>query len=324
MKTKLSKLQKQLIVLFLLALTLLHYSCNPSTNDEENKDYNTTVRFLQRDTPPEINKMRQLLDSLFDLANKTVQAIEYNEPVPPSYVEPLASIFSSYYGTTVNPNISNIDFNINWISLSNAIQLDNYKMSSDTFIAFYYLLNIENPSDKYFTYVISKAVHKNVNGRDTIESISTDVNGRYFMLSKTTASNYELINAAKFKSFVEAYIGQVKFLSKTTGLTYPVKNYIHPLISYHEASSFYQFYNENKDSASNPNMLMLKVKNIINDPDFNIINRNDGSSLNDFCQAPLSYFYEGSKLFLSDKPNGGKKYLFRGMNVGRMCPPECN
>lgn len=317
MKHSLTIKQILTIMLFCCLSSFLIISCKKEKTPS-NKQYQQNT-----DTTSRTYLLHKALDKFIDNAKQLDKANFYDEPIPAAFVKIGQFLFNPFYGSTVNPGIEIVDFSLSWNQLSNLLKINQYKDSSSNNyrLAFYYLINNKDTNNKYYTYVISIAKTDTEEG-DTLEPISTAADNTYLMLSKN-AVGYELINAADFQKYASEYYLTTKYYSLQTGMNLPVREYYHPLISHHSINSFHTFYMHNRDSVMTGEELKLKIINIVENPDNDIVNRTSGNSYDDFCQVPLCFFHVQNRVFLSNA-DVVNKYTYRGFNVGRLCPPQCN
>lgn len=275
------------------------------------------------------NKLSKLLKQR-ELLNKTILTmIPESEPINRQLIPPMVETFQTTYKNELNSGINSHELLIKWNKILEFTDLEASKTDPNVFIACYYLLNEDTFSNKYFTYVIAKALRKKIGTYDTIMPISTVPDNKFLMLSYYTP-NGELIDSNKFKQLVQNYINTIQFMNTMpnpdTG-PFNVKDYSHPLISYHKAQKFYKLFDDNKDSLvdTTKNNLYIKIQNGVIGSKKPVPSKIIGQIPIDInCQTPILSLMEFSRDLLGDEETPDeKRFLFRGLDVGRLCPPDC-
>jgi hypothetical protein len=280
----------------------------------------------------EINSYK---DSLNDCRNKNYQDSltnykEYyinkmDEPIPPPTRGDMRPIFRNNYGLNTSLNIDTVPLSISLDSVKSATGFINSDTTQDTLIAKYFVL-VTPPTpgeNKYFSYVIAAAQKTTspVTGNDTISPISHPSGG--FLLVTKNNNHGKLITSAEFRTMLNDYTNNVRFVQG--GQTRNVKDYFHPYVSYHPTQEFLKFYNHNNLLFQNENAVDIIIENGAVKFTLPIKSRLDSTVfINLKCQSPIFIFKEGNTLYLDNINRGLNNYIMKGMNVGRLCPPQCD
>lgn len=309
----------------LILIFCISAGCDPK-NTSRIVSQQAPIDSMRIDTPSITNNLIQrshdsLISKQIDFSNLPyglLHRINKDNPIHCSLIPPLNSAFKKAYGTT-NPNIKQYNLSVLWDKFSQFIQLDSIEKSQDTGMAFFYLVNTEVDNDKYFTYAISKA-RKNFEKQE-IEVVNTEDTFTIVMLTKSTPY-YKKIGYAEFKKYQKAYIDNTVVFNENDGNTYNVKSLRHPTASFHEGIKIKQFYAENEFYIDNPDQLRLSfIHSVKSVP--NVLNLTDGTSLTINAQTVISQFTEGVKkfcgVFTPETP-----YKLHALDVGTLCPPECD
>lgn len=242
----------------------------------------------------------------------------------PSLRNKMRSNFSSNYGINIGFNIDTVPLSIRLESIKNVTGFIKTDTTVDTLIAKYYVLvTPTNPSEnKYFSYVIAAAQKTTspISGNDTISPIPHPSGG--FLLVTKNNSNGKLITSAEFRTILNDYNDSVRFVNG--GQNRNVKDYFHPYVSYHPIQEFLKFYQDNTPLFQNENNIEVLLENGSINFNIPIISKLDGTIVYHKCQSPIFIFKEGNSILLDNIDRGLSNYIMKGMNVGRLCPPQCD
>ncbi len=225
-----------------------------------------------------------------------------------------------------NNNIDTPSLEISLTKVKVATDFLNTTPSQGFVFAKYYVLvspgGTENP---YFSYVLTKALkNKNINGNDTIIPIP-DAQGNYLLITKNN-TNGQNINATQFQTMLANYRNTIKF--KFNNQSFGVNNYFHPYVSYHDMGEFVAFYNHNKSLFTTESSVTIVLENAALEDILRIfpkIPSNPHIILQ--CHSPILLFKEiineNEHIYLDNISRGKNIYLKKGLDVGRLCPPQC-
>ena len=243
-----------------------------------------------------------------------------SEPLKKREVFSCASLFNKIYKKGVNSEINNIELRIKWTHLNQFLDLASIQTSDNIFVALYYVINDTNPNNKYFSYIITKARKVNEGGKDTIKPISTNDQGTFLMLNYSPLGNYfQQVTPDRFKYYHELYKdGNLQYnnLDLLGGpYTQQLRDLasMHPRISYHTGRNFYKFFSDNIFTNVNDVYVVFT----------NGAFHKEGVSI--FASSPMLFFEEGTVQHLNDGDHySPQKFRMKALDVGSLCPPECN
>lgn len=268
----------------------------------------------------------KIILTLSTLTNTEASCVikSYSFPLITQFVTTLNSIFQQHYEYR-NTNIKNYNLKIKYADIFNAnyINLEYIKDKNDTGIALYYAIDTTVNGQKYYTYLITMAKSTHSENKDSIEPMATEnLKMITYDFNLNTGGFYKITTSTNFTSkHHKLYKDSVKFHMLTQSSTTTNHGYDElSLICYHSGKKTYEFITDNYSIDSLPQNLYVTINNgALSD-----------CELKRRYQTPIlilglpSASGNGLELLIDDTTYNGKPFRNKALDVGRLCPPECN
>lgn len=236
-------------------------------------------------------------------------------PIDEDFRSILSKSFKSCY-KDANPNLIFPNLKIKWSILSQLFGFPNPQFGSNEGVGFFNLINDNNE----LTYVIAKAKRIVVNGQHKIEP--TNPTGPYTMLSTTNDSGIQ-ISKNQFDNYRSLYENNLKLESLVGSPVLNASDYFHPLLTFHDGADLIDFFFHNFPQGSTvPTNLDLVVEHGASFPT-DIQERTGSNTLNNCLHTAMVFFGINGALILDNTHNPTLKFKNKGLDVGRLCPPDC-
>lgn len=243
--------------------------------------------------------------------------IDPSEPIDPKYRIILNNIFDTCY-KDANPNLTFNNLSINWSVLANHLSFPSNPFNDNEGVGLFYLIDNSNPANLLPTFVISRAERVVIGGETKIIPINTS--GSFLML-KSGDDNGTFISSEEFDAFMTAYKDTIKFQKPSSPLNLLAKNYNHPYVTFHEGIKFTKFFNDNFPVGSTvPSSLKILVEHGASF--LKLITTSGGVGL-ETCLHTSIIFFKNGDLLLDDQNYPNLPFKNKGLDVGRLCPPDC-
>lgn len=248
-----------------------------------------------------------------------IETYEKSNPIPEELKEGLIAHFNHSYGDEINTAISNIKLDAKWTDISPFVDFPQLQNAGgeNLGVGLFYVLD---SSLDYFTYVISLAQRLYLgNSKWKIEPIPVKSDG-YFMFTNPNQVGslpYKIIPHSKLNELMGNYTQNVKVRVWPNGEILEVKNLenSHPKICFFSGNIFSDFVTQNISPLTS------------NDFDLTIYNgaiykKNIGGHVIE-VQTPVVVVEHNDIPMMGTKFETGTPFKNQGLDVGRLCPPDC-
>ncbi len=271
-----------------------------------------TNRFIEK-ILTDISNIETLEQALY-VARKI---FDPSEPIDNDYRIILKGIFKTCY-KDANPSLIFNTLNINWSVLSNYLSFPTTPFNSNEGIGLFYVIDNNNPTALLPTFVIARA-ERIVEGSET-KIVPTDTDGPFLML-KEGNDNGISISREELDTYMTVYKDVIKFQKPGNPSNFYAKNYTHPYVTFHDGTIFTQFFNDNFPIGEPiPSSLKILVENGASFP--KLITTTTGIGL-EACLYTSIIFFKNEDLLLDNIIYTNKPFKNKGLDVGRLCPPDC-
>lgn len=270
----------------------------------------------QKINPSSINKLLKK-NSLVSLENSFENSIYYSKPIDILTRNYMNEQFLESY-KSVNKTISSPQLKVHWHILQQYIDIHNLEHNGDTGVGIYYIIDFNPDSSLKFSYVIAKSYRNSI----TSEINPIPYNDSFLMLT-TTLPYYKKISLNEFTHKKHLYKINTTVRKVTTDppYTYNIASLIHPTVCFHRGDSVYSFYKTNYLSSLDSSKLYIILEHGAS-PEKTIFD-NNGNKYELSLHSPIILFEYMGKVLINDLFNSAKPYENKGLDVGRLCPPDC-
>lgn len=257
------------------------------------------------------------IETIEDALRIIQQIIDPSEPIDPKYRLILINIFDTCY-KDANSSLAFNSLSINWSVLASYLSFPSTPFNANEGIGLFYLIDNSNPANLHPTFVLSRA-ERVVEGSET-KIIPTNPSGPFLML-KNGDDNGVFISNEEFEDYMTVYKNIIKFQKPSSPSNFLAKNYNHPYVTFHEGGEFTKFYNDNFPVGSTvPPSLKIMIENGASFP--KLITTMGGVGVKACLHTGIIFFKDG-ELLLDDNNYPNLPFKNKGLDVGRLCPPDC-
>lgn len=249
------------------------------------------------------------------MSNKKIENALVGLPVPKKLKSSMEAHFNQSYKNGVNPNIGSPKLDVKWDLISQYVDFPSLVNQTSIGVALFYVLDT---SIDYFSYVITKAEKVFSAGKWRINPIP--LKDGYLMF---TPEAYKIIAHSDLNIYKNHYKDTVKVRQWPNGNFLPVKSLTnHPEVSFFEGGKFFSFIENN-----------INLAGITTDYDFTVYNGAinfinitdiDDNSYSCDLQTPLIVIENRNIPGIDDSFDVNFPYRNKALDVGRLCPPECD
>lgn len=279
---------------------------------------------------PNFNDIEEIISS-FNRFTDDPNSVGF--PIPEASVQDLTSNFSiAYKSAFINPQgtaefvnqtiINNQNLKIKVADIVSFLGI-NPEYNNNNGAALFYILDLDNNNNRYFTYAITPATY-DYNQKKVIPILNPNPNEQY--LVPTWNGSFKKIDEAEFQVRKNDYLGTIKIreLSYNQALQINTLEGIttkkHPTNCFYSDEQIYKFHKDNKDIAANPDLFYLKIVNGAIYKNYNTQDQYYSFKV----QVPILIFQYDNALLSNDSALvQDKPYENKAMDVGRLCPPSC-
>lgn len=237
----------------------------------------------------------------------------YN-PISTTLKEALCAHFNKSYKDGINPSIANLKLDVKWTSVAPFLDFNNLSDKTDIGVGFFYVLD---DSLDYFTYIITLAQRVYLgNNMWDIQAIPHNQSG-YFMFTNT-ASRYKTIPHEQLATYLGKYKNNVSVRIFSNGIPIQVSSIAasHPKVCFFPGKNFYKFITQNIPDLGSSIYDLTIYNGAMYFP--NVYNGNAVE-----LQSPIIVAEENDNPLITKNFDFNFPYKNQGLDVGRLCPPDC-